>query len=53
MPDYNYIVRSEGGARKTGSISAKNYNEAIKLRIFDEAAKKDNIKIKKIEYYHF
>ena len=29
MPDFNYILRSEGGARKTGSISAKNYNEAM------------------------
>ena len=29
MPDFNYIIRSEGGARKTGSISAKNYNEAM------------------------
>ena len=29
MPDYNYIVRTEGGSRKTGSISAENYNEAI------------------------
>jgi len=29
MPDYDYIVRTEGGARKTGSISAENYNIAI------------------------
>ena len=29
MPDYNYIVRTEGGSRKTGSLSAENYNEAI------------------------
>ena len=29
MPDFNYIIRSEGGSRKTGSISAKNYNEAM------------------------
>ena len=29
MPDFDYIVRTEGGARKTGSISAVNYNEAI------------------------
>ena len=29
MPDFDYIVRTEGGARKTGKISASNYNEAI------------------------
>ena len=29
MPDFDYIVRTEGGARKTGSISADNYNLAI------------------------
>ena len=29
MPDFEYIVRTEGGARKTGSISAENYNLAI------------------------
>ena len=29
MPDFDYIVRTEGGARKTGSITAANYNEAI------------------------
>ena len=29
MPDFNYIVRTEDGTRKTGSISANNYNEAI------------------------
>ena len=29
MPDFNYIVRTESGTRKTGSISANNYNEAI------------------------
>jgi len=29
MPDFDYIVRTEGGARKTGSILADNYNIAI------------------------
>ena len=29
MPDFDYIVRTEGGARKTGSISAENYNAAV------------------------
>ena len=29
----------------------KNYKNAIKLRKFDEGAKKENIKIKKIEDY--
>ena len=29
MPDFNYIIRTEGGSRKTGTISAKNYNEAM------------------------
>ena len=29
MPDFDYIVRTDGGARKTGTISASNYNEAI------------------------
>ena len=34
MPDFNYIVRTEGGARKTGTISAQNYNEAMdKLQV--------------------
>ena len=29
MSDFDYIVRTEGGARKTGSITAENYNSAI------------------------
>ena len=29
MSDFDYIVRTEGGARKTGSISAENYNAAV------------------------
>ena len=29
MADFNYIVRTESGTRKTGSITANNYNEAI------------------------
>ena len=29
MPAFDYIVRNEKGARKTGSISADNYNKAI------------------------
>ena len=29
MPDFDYIVRTEGGARKTGQISAENYNSAF------------------------
>ena len=44
MPDFNYIVRSEGGARKTGSISAKNYNEAM-----DKLQAKSSVVIKLTE----
>jgi type IV pilus assembly protein PilC len=29
MPTFDYIVRNEKGGRKTGSISAENYNKAI------------------------
>ena len=29
MPNFDYIVRNEKGARKTGSITADNYNKAI------------------------
>ena len=29
MPNFDYIVRNEKGARKTGSITAINYNDAI------------------------
>ena len=29
MPNFDYIVRNEKGARKTGSITAENYNKAI------------------------
>ena len=29
MPAFDYIVRNEKGGRKTGSISAENYNKAI------------------------
>ena len=29
MSDFNYTIRTEGGARKEGSISANNYNEAM------------------------
>ena len=29
MPDFDYIARTEGGARKTGKISAENYNIAV------------------------
>ena len=29
MPNFDYIVRNENGARQTGSISADNYNKAI------------------------
>ena len=29
MPNFDYIVRNENGARQTGSISAENYNKAI------------------------
>ena len=29
MPNFDYIARNEKGARKTGSITAENYNKAI------------------------
>ena len=43
MPDYNYIVRTEGGARKTGAISATNYNAAI------EKLQSDNLVVIKLD----
>ena len=44
MPDFNYIIRSEGGSRKTGSISAKNYNEAM-----DKLQAKNSVVVKLTE----
>ena len=32
MPTFDYIVRNEKGGRKTGSISAENYNKAIAMK---------------------
>ena len=29
MPNFDYIIRNESGARKTGSLKAENYNEAV------------------------
>ena len=29
MPNFDYIIRNESGARKTGSIKADNYNQAV------------------------
>ena len=29
MPNFDYIIRNESGSRKTGSIKADNYNQAI------------------------
>ena len=42
MSDFNYIVRTESGSRKTGSISANNYNEAI------EKLQSDNLVVIKL-----
>ena len=48
-------LRLQGGIMKAKEaknfIKDKNYKDAIKLRRFDEGAKKKNIKIKKIEDY--
>ena len=29
MPNFDYIIRNETGSRKTGSIKADNYNQAV------------------------
>ena len=29
MPNFDYIIRNESGSRKTGSLKAENYNEAV------------------------
>ena len=29
MPNFDYIIRNESGSRKTGSIKADNYNQAV------------------------
>ena len=42
MADFNYIVRTESGTRKTGSITANNYNEAI------EKLQSDNLVVIKL-----
>ncbi len=31
MPDFSYIVRTEGGVRKEGKLEAENYNQAMEL----------------------
>jgi len=43
VPDYNYIVRTQGGARKTGTIPAKNYNNAM------EKLQSDNLVVIKLD----
>jgi predicted HD phosphohydrolase len=48
-------LKLQGGIMSNNEVKKfeqnKNYENAIKLRRFDEGAKKQNIKIKKIEDY--